>query len=171
MFLEHTLLPHPDLTASTKSVAASSEVLQWYMGKFHTGSPVIHYIDVIMSAIASQITGVSIVYSTVCSGLDQRKHQSSASLAFVRGFHQWPVNSLQKGQQRETCFHFMTSSCDTDSPVIMRSSSDICMYVYSHDSSKKANNTIKYAYTIKYAFNSIYCYISSARNTILFLWK
>ena len=39
-----------------------------------------------MSAIASQITGVSIVYSTVCSGIDQRKHrQSSASLAFVRG--------------------------------------------------------------------------------------
>ena len=38
-----------------------------------------------MSAMASQITGVSIVYSTVCSGADQRKHQSSASLAFVRG--------------------------------------------------------------------------------------
>ena len=33
--------------------------------------------------MASQITGVSIVYSTVCSGADQRKHQSSASLAFV----------------------------------------------------------------------------------------
>ena len=46
-----------------------------------------------MSAMASQITGVSIVYSTVCSGADQWKHQSSASLAFVRGFHRWPVNS------------------------------------------------------------------------------
>ena len=45
-----------------------------------------HYIDVIMSAMA-QITGVSIVYSTVCSGADQRKHQSSASVAFVRGIH------------------------------------------------------------------------------------
>ena len=44
-----------------------------------------HYSDVIMSAMASQITGVSMVCSTVCSGAAQRKHQSSASLAFVRG--------------------------------------------------------------------------------------
>ena len=42
-----------------------------------------HYNDVIMSAMANQITGVSIVYSTACSGADQRKHQSSASLAFA----------------------------------------------------------------------------------------
>ena len=41
-----------------------------------------HYSDVLMSAMASQITSVSIVYSTVCSGADQRKHQSSASVAF-----------------------------------------------------------------------------------------
>ena len=40
---------------------------------------VMHYNDVIMNAIPSLITGVSIVYSTVCSGADQRKHQSSAS--------------------------------------------------------------------------------------------
>ena len=44
-----------------------------------------HYNDVIMGAMASQITSVSIVYSTVCSDTDQRKHQSSASLAFVMG--------------------------------------------------------------------------------------
>ena len=47
----------------------------------------IHYSDVIMSTMASQITGVSIVCSAVCSGAHQRKHQSSASLAFVRGIH------------------------------------------------------------------------------------
>ena len=45
-----------------------------------------HHIDIIMSVMASQITGVSIGYSTVCSGEDQRKHQSSVSLAFVREF-------------------------------------------------------------------------------------
>ena len=45
----------------------------------------IHYSDLIMSAMASQITGIATVCSTVCSGADQRKHQSSASLAFVRG--------------------------------------------------------------------------------------
>ena len=44
-----------------------------------------HYSDVIISAMASQITGVSIVYSTLCSGADKRKHQSSASLAFEAG--------------------------------------------------------------------------------------
>ena len=52
-----------------------------------------HYNDVIVGAIASQITSLTIVYSTVYSDADQRKHQSSASLAFVRGIHRGPVNS------------------------------------------------------------------------------
>ena len=47
--------------------------------------------------MASQITGVLTVNSTVCSGADQRKHQSSASLSFVRGIHGWPVTSPHKG--------------------------------------------------------------------------
>ena len=55
-----------------------------------------HYNDVIMSAIACQITGVAIVCSTVGSGPDQRKHQSSALLAFVQGIHRGPVNSPHK---------------------------------------------------------------------------
>ena len=50
-----------------------------------------------MTAIASQITSLTIVYSTVYLGTDQRKHQSSASLAFVRGIHRWPVNFPHKG--------------------------------------------------------------------------
>ena len=53
----------------------------------------IHDNDVIMSVMASQITSLMIDYSTVYTGADQRKHQSSASLAFVRGIHRWPVNS------------------------------------------------------------------------------
>ena len=52
-----------------------------------------HYNDVIMSALASQITSLTIVYSTVYSHTDQRKHQSSASLAFGWGIHRGPVNS------------------------------------------------------------------------------
>ena len=52
-----------------------------------------HHSDVIMGMMASQITSVSNVYSTVCSGIDQRKYQSSATLAFVRGIHRGPVNS------------------------------------------------------------------------------
>ena len=50
-----------------------------------------HYSDVIMGAMASKITSLMIVYSTVYSGADQIKYQSSASLA-VRGIHRWPVN-------------------------------------------------------------------------------
>ena len=46
-----------------------------------------HYADVIMGMIASQITSHTAVYSIVYSGADQRKHQSSASLAIVRGIH------------------------------------------------------------------------------------
>ena len=72
-----------------------------------------------MGAMASQITSLTIVYSTIYSGADQRKHQSSASLAFVRGIHQWPVNSLHKGPVMRKLFpfddiimklHLMTSS-------------------------------------------------------------
>ena len=56
-----------------------------------------HNNDIIMSAMASQITGLTTVYSTVYSDADQRNHQSPASLAFVRGIHRWPMNSLHKG--------------------------------------------------------------------------
>ena len=59
-----------------------------------------------MSEMASQITGVSIVCSTVFSGADQRKHQSSASLAFVWGIHRWPVNATHKGRVRRKMFPF-----------------------------------------------------------------
>ena len=75
-------------------------------------SPVvgIHYNDVIMGSMASQITSLTIVYSTIYSGADQRKHQSSASLAFVRGIHRGPVNSPHKGPVTRKWFHLMTSS-------------------------------------------------------------
>ena len=65
-----------------------------------------HYSDVIMNVMAYQITGVWIVYSTVCSGADQRKHQSSVSLAFVRGIHRSPVNSPHKWPVTRKMFPF-----------------------------------------------------------------
>ena len=71
----------------------------------------LHYSDVIMVKMASQITtSLMIVYYTIYPGADQRKHESSASLAFVRGIHQWPVNSRTKSQLRGKCFHLMSSS-------------------------------------------------------------
>ena len=58
-----------------------------------------------MGAMASQITGVSIVYLTVCPGAD-KKHRSSASLSFVRGIHQWPVNYPHKEPVTQKMFAF-----------------------------------------------------------------
>ena len=67
---------------------------------------VMHYSDVMMGVIASQITSLTIGYSTVYSGADQRKHQSFAPLAFVRGIHQSPVNSPHKGPVTRKMFPF-----------------------------------------------------------------
>ena len=67
---------------------------------------VIHYCDVIMDAMASQITSLAIVYSTLYSCVAQRKHQSSASLAFVRGIHRWQVNSPHKWPVTRKMFSF-----------------------------------------------------------------
>ena len=69
---------------------------QWKEAQY-TASVSGHYCDVIIDAVASQITSLTIVYSTVCSRADQIIHQSSASLAFVWGNHRWPVNSPHKG--------------------------------------------------------------------------
>ena len=67
----------------------------------------LHYGDVIMSAMATQITGISIVCSlNVPLGADKIKYQSSASLAFVRGMHRWPVDSSQKGPVTRKMFPF-----------------------------------------------------------------
>ena len=65
-----------------------------------------HYNDVRMGPISSQITSLTIVYSIVYSDADQRKHQSSASLAFVRGIHRGPVNSPHKWPVKREMFPF-----------------------------------------------------------------
>ena len=65
-----------------------------------------HYDDVIMGTMASKITSLTIVYSSVYSGADQSKHQSSASLAFVWGIHRSPVNSPYKWPVTRKMFPF-----------------------------------------------------------------
>ena len=65
-----------------------------------------HYCDIIMGAMASQITSLTTDYSAVYSGADQRKHKSSASLAFVRRINRWPVNSPHKGPVTRKTFPF-----------------------------------------------------------------
>ena len=59
-----------------------------------------------MGAMVSQIHSLTIVYSTFHLGADERKHQGSAPLAFVRGIHRWPVNSPQKKPVTRKMFPF-----------------------------------------------------------------
>ena len=72
----------------------------------HRNIVLCHYNDVIAGAMASQITRLTNVYSTVYSGADQGKHQSSASRAFVWGINRWPVNSPDKGPVTRKMFPF-----------------------------------------------------------------
>ena len=69
-----------------------------------------------MGAMSSEITSLTIVYSTVYSGTDQRKHQSSASLAFVRGIHRSPVNSPHKWPVTRKMFPFDDVICTLKQP-------------------------------------------------------
>ena len=66
----------------------------------------LHYDDVIMTMLASQITSLMVVYSIVYSGVNERKHQSSASLAFVREIHRGPVNFPHKWPVTRKMFPF-----------------------------------------------------------------
>ena len=59
-----------------------------------------------MCAMASQITSLTVVYSTVYSGADQIYIKSPASLAFVRGIHRWPVNSPHRWPVMRKMFQF-----------------------------------------------------------------
>ena len=76
-----------------------------------------HYNDVIISEMTSQVTSLTIVYSIIYSGADQRKYQSSASVAFVRGIHRWPINFPHKGPVTRKMFPFddviMIYHCNT----------------------------------------------------------
>ena len=89
---------HWPMTLESADTTTSMQIVLWMA--------IVHYSDVIMGAIASQITSFTIVYSTVYSDADQRKHQSSASLAFVRGIHRGPVNSQHKWPVTRKMFPF-----------------------------------------------------------------
>ena len=71
------------------------------------------------SAMAFQITSLTIVCSVVYSGADQWKHQSSASLAFVWGIHRWPVNSPHKWPVPWKMFPFDDVIMKYEQPVLL----------------------------------------------------
>ena len=84
-----------------------------------------NYHDVIMGAMASQITSLTIVYSTVYSSADRRKYKSSTSLAIVRGLHRWPVNSPHKGPATRKMFPF-------DDVIMKFGGNFICWHLFCH---------------------------------------
>ena len=77
-----------------------------------------------MDVMASQIANLAILYSTVYSDVDQRKHQSPASLAFVRRIHRWPVNFPHKWPVTRKMFSFDDVTMITARCYIVRSGCD-----------------------------------------------
>ena len=93
-----------------------------------------HYGDVIMGTIASQTTSLTIVYSTVYSDADQRKHQSSPSLPFVWGIHRGPVNSPHQWPITRKMFPF-------DDVIMTLRHTAIHTWAYSHPSPYRYEKT------------------------------
>ena len=92
------LLIHAGVKVNIVMTSLIGRVHTWtdhwnYPYRYRSEMPSRHYCDVIMGAMAPQITSLTVVYSTVYSSPDKKKHQSSASLAFVWVIHWWPVNS------------------------------------------------------------------------------
>ena len=114
----------------------------------------IHYSDVIMGSMASQITSLIIVYSTVYSDADQRKHQTSASLAFVRG----PVNSQHKWSVTRKMFPY----------------DDVIMYTINHHLCAWAVIVSNLTNTVVYTIIYENCFISRCHQfdwpTSVFMW-
>ena len=107
----------------SRNIEAHDSLVYWCMHaslSVDESTPLgLHYSDVIMGVMASQITSLTIVHSTVYSGADQRKYQSSTSLAFLRGIHQSPVNSQHKEPVMQKMFPFDDTimTLDTGHPI------------------------------------------------------
>ena len=86
----------------------------------------LHYSNVSMSMMAYQITSLMIVFSTIYSGTDQRKHQSFMSLAFVRRIQRWPMNSLHKGPVMRKMFPYDNVIMRWTSPFALQRLYNFC---------------------------------------------
>ena len=97
-----------DIAGSVVNYGSPKQVIYHSLplGRRYVDAIITHYNNVIMGAIASHITSLTIVYSIVYSEADQRKHQSSASLFFVRGIHRGQVNSPHKWPVTRKMFPF-----------------------------------------------------------------
>ena len=126
-----------------------------------------HYSDVIMDEIASQITSLTIVYSTVYSDADRRKRQSSASRAFVRGIHRSPMNSPHKWPVTRTMFPF-------DDVIMSRirvTTGQTFLYQYSHGSNSKVLIALKNLTIYTYICVNIYIKIGMFNQEGVSAWR
>ena len=136
------------------------------VGLWMEWSSLTRYSDVIMSMMASQIISVSIVFATICSGADQRKHQSSVSLAFVKGIQRSSVDSPQKGPVTWKIFPFddVIMKSINSSSVIDNSNTILWAgHVHHRNSTGYTESIVQkkaYQQTLKSA--TIFCHISSA---------
>ena len=117
LYIENTTLPVSYHPASSITACSRMKVNM-------------HYNHVIMGVMASQITSLTIVYSTVYSGADQREHQSSASLAFVRGIHRLPVKSPPKGTVTRKMFPFDDVTMVIRNINVMQNRENFCCSKY-----------------------------------------
>ena len=129
-------IPHIDIKVVWRQIARNPTWLIWgdttralnmfviHINMILASTSKQHYSDVIMGTIASQITSLTIVYLAVYSGADQRKHQSSTLLAFVRGIHRSPVISPHKGPVTRKVFPF-DDVIMSDSPHMSYHSHDV----------------------------------------------
>ena len=129
------------------SVYAADILISSFVSLVHWwANTILHYSDVIVGIMASHITSLTIVYSTVHSGTDQRKHQSSASLAFVWWIYRWPVNSPHKWPVTQNMFPF----------------DDVFMdFIITVKSKKCANNWVNYGLKLMYVCTLRYLIIIS----------
>ena len=110
--LWHIVFSMHDIDIDWEHMCFSSvPIKHWVVIPMYAYHDPCHYCDAIMGTVASQVTSLMIVYTTVYSDADQSKHQSSASLAFVWGIHRDRWITRTKGQLRGKCFNLMTSSC------------------------------------------------------------
>ena len=110
---------HKDVYYITPCCEQSPMVTGGFFSQVADDADLWHYNDVITGPMSSQITSLTIIYSTVYSGVGQRKQQRSASLAFVLGIHWWPMNSPHKGPVTQKMFPFDDVTMDAffvDSP-------------------------------------------------------
>ena len=129
-----------------------------------------------MGAIASQITSLTIVYSIVYHDADQRKHQSSASLAFVRGIHREPVNSPHKWPVTRKMFPFgdiiMVMNCPVYQQIIteIMDSSDFISIIIKHNTMSQPN-TLRDIDNSKYDAGIRLEFIAVVSGTVIFWGK